>query len=56
MPTVSRCNASSANQVKPKPRVKKTPRDAIVVVQEAARVGNARFQHYVETGKLLRSE
>lgn len=36
--------------------VRKNSRDVIVVVEEAARVGDARFQYFVETGKLRRSE
>jgi hypothetical protein len=39
----------------PKARVKKVSRDPIVVV-EAARVGDAQFQHFVETGRLVQSE
>lgn len=40
----------------PKPRVKKVSRDPVEVVEEAARVGDARFQYFVETGRLQRSE
>lgn len=41
-------------EAKPKRRVKKGNNDPIVVVQEAARVGDARFEFFVETGKLRR--
>lgn len=40
----------------PKARVKKVSRDPVVVVEEAARVGDAHFQCYVEAGRLVRSE
>ena len=53
---IASCAASAPTEAKPKPRSKKIKRDSVVVIQEAARVGDARFQHFVETGKLLRSE
>lgn len=40
----------------PKARVKKAPQDPVVVVEAAARVGDAHFQYFGETGRLLRSE
>ena len=43
-------------QTKPKPRAKKIARDPIAVVEEAARVGDARFQYFLETGALRRSK
>lgn len=41
---------------KPKPRVKKGNRDPIKVVEEASRMGDARFQYFVENGRLQRPE
>lgn len=38
----------------PKRRIKKGDKDPVVVVEEAARVGDARFKYFVETGKLRR--
>ncbi|WP_426149883.1 hypothetical protein [Pseudomonas sp. DC3000-4b1] len=49
-------NTPPADERKAPRRSKKNPRDVIVVVEEAARVGDARFQYFVETGKLRRSE
>lgn len=43
-------------QAKPKPRVKKVARDPVAVVEDAARVGDARFQYFLETGVLRRSK
>lgn len=44
--------AMVAALLQPTPRTKKGNRDPIEVVKEAARVGDARFQHFVETGQL----
>lgn len=38
--------------MQPTPRVKKGNRDPIKVVKEAAQVGDARFQYFVENGQL----
>lgn len=48
--------SSIGNPKRPKARVKKVSRDPVVVVKEAARVGDARFQYFVATGRLVRSE
>lgn len=40
----------------PKARVKKAFQDPVVVVESAACVGDAHFQYFGETGRLLRSE
>ena len=43
-------------QPKPKRRAHKEPIDPVTVVTEAARVGDSRFQQFVETGKHRRSK
>lgn len=43
-----------APEAEPKRRIKKGNNDPVLVVKEAARVGDARFQYFVETGKLRR--
>lgn len=48
-------NSTASGQPKPKRRVHKDDLDPVAVVSEAARVGDSRFQHFVETGKLERS-
>lgn len=40
----------------PKARVKKVSQEPLVVAIEAARFGDARFQYFVETGRLKCSE
>lgn len=52
---IGRADLSPPSQ-KPKRRVKKHSRDPAVVVKEAAKVGDAQFQHYIETGKLSDSK
>ncbi len=47
---------TSTSETKPKRRAKKQERNPLVVVQEAARAGDAQFQYYVETGKLPASK
>jgi|SynMetStandDraft_1070027.scaffolds.fasta_scaffold16463_2 hypothetical protein len=44
----------AAPEAEPKRRIKKGNKDPVLVVKEAARVGDARFQYFVETGKLRR--
>jgi hypothetical protein len=48
-------NSTPSGQPKPKRREHKEKIDPTAAVSEAARVGDARFQHFVETGKLQRS-
>ncbi len=44
----------AAPEAEPRRRIKKGNNDPVLVVKEAARVGDARFQYFVETGKLRR--
>lgn len=48
--------SSMGTPQQPKARVKKVSRDPVVVMEEAARLGDATFQYFVETGRLERSE
>lgn len=48
-------NSTASGQPKPKRRAHKDNFDPVAVVSEAARVGDSRFQHFVEKGKLQRS-
>lgn len=48
-------NSKASGKPKPKRRAHKDDIDPVAVVSEAARVGDSRFQHFVETGKLQRT-
>lgn len=45
-------NSTASGQPKPKRRAHKDDFDPVAVVSEAARVGDAHFRRFVETGKL----
>lgn len=48
-------NSTASGQQKQKRRVHKDKFDPVAVVSEAARVGDSRFQFFVETGTLKRA-